>query len=242
MIGSNSFSNVYKWGWTRPWQVCQGIKLVSTFQFGSGLTTKSWLHCTTYLVLFQFYSANQIACQTGLGTLLYHTQVSWIVLSLMHSENIYTTHKLQFPTLKCANSTQQQPFTHVFNTADLDVTGHRWQVLNLIFFSGLKTGKTMMMKTVYQDKTVIPRPFHLTSKSTARFVNLTPRFTWWKDLILHALCKERAISQSHLAGFSFIYFFLESAGVYKAKLDFFNKDWHHILQNWKWEIAFWLEK
>lgn len=82
----------------------------------------------------------------------------------------------------------------------------------------------MMMKTVYQDKTVIPRPFHLTAKSTARFVNLTPRFTSWKDLILHALCKERAISQSHLAGFSFIYFFLESAGVYKAKLDLFNKD------------------
>lgn len=142
LIGSNSFSNVYKWGWTRPWQVCQGQKLVSTFQFGSGLTTKSWLHCTTYLVLFQFYSANQIACQTGLGTLLYHTQVSWIVLSLMHSENSYITHKLQFPTLKCANSTQQQPFTHVFNTADLDVTGHRWISslasfkFNILFRSG----------------------------------------------------------------------------------------------------------
>lgn len=52
-----------------------------------------------------------------------------------------------------------------------------WQILNLIFFSGLETGKTMMMKTVYQDKTVIPKSFHLTSKSTARFVNLTPRFT-----------------------------------------------------------------
>lgn len=73
-------------------------------------------------------------------------------------------------------------------------------------------------------KTVIPRPFHLTSKSTARFVNLTPRFTGWKDLILHVLGKERAISYRRLAGFSFIHFFLETAGVYKAKLDLFNKD------------------
>lgn len=120
--------------------------------------------------------------------------------------------------MKILGSFSRKSYFIVLTRGQDTFTFLQWQVLNVRFFSGLETGKPMMMKTV------IPRPFHLTSKSTARFVNLTPRFTGWKDLILHVLGKERAISYRRLAGFSFIHFFLETAGVYKAKLDLFNKD------------------